>query len=150
MRVYLASDHAGFALKESLLAFLKDEGHETIDCGALTFEEHDDYPDYCIPLAQKVAHDEGSFGIVIGLSGQGEAMAANRVRGARAAVFYGDEEEILTLSREHNNANILSLGATFVSTEDAQRAVVRWLAIPFLGEERHARRIAKLDRDFGE
>jgi ribose 5-phosphate isomerase B len=145
MRIYLASDHAGFTLKNSLAAFLKNGGYEIVDCGPQEFEEHDDYPDYCIPLAQKVAQDKGSFGIVVGLSGQGEAMAANRIPGARAAVFYGGEEEILTLSREHNDANILSLGAKFISEEEAQKALVYWLAIPFSGDERHVRRIAKLD-----
>ena len=110
-----------------------------------TFDPADDYPDFCIQLAQKVAQDKGSFGIVVGLSGQGEAMAANRVRGARAAVYYGGDEEILKLSREHNDANILSLGAKFVTPEAAQAAVTLWLATPFSGDERHLRRIAKLD-----
>lgn len=146
MHIYLASDHAGFELKSALIVFLKEQGHEVEDMGPHICEAHDDYPDYCIPLAQKVAAGAGSFGVVIGLSGQGEAMAANRVRGARAAVFYGGSEEILVLSREHNDANILSLGAKFVSVEDAKKALSVWLETKFSGDERHIRRTEKLDQ----
>ncbi len=113
--------------------------------GPYAFVPGDDYPDYCIPLARKVAADESLFGIVIGYSGQGEAMAANRVQGARAAVYYGGAEEVLHLSREHNNANILSLGAHFLSVDEAKRAVGVWLSIDFTHGERHVRRIEKLD-----
>jgi len=145
MRIYLASDHAGFALKGALLEFLASAGHKVEDIGPFEMNPEDDYPDYCMPCAQKVATEPGSVGVVVGLSGQGEAMAANRVRGARAAVFYGGSEEILTLSREHNNANILSLGAVFLSTEEAKKAVTLWLETKFSGGERHLRRIEKLD-----
>jgi ribose 5-phosphate isomerase B len=145
MQIFLASDHAGFALKNSLLAFLRDKGYEVEDVGPHVFDEHDDYPTFCIPLGQKVAQNKGSFGIVVGLSGQGEAMAANRVRGARAAVYYGQSTEILTLSREHNDANILSLGAKFISVDEAQEATVLWLTTAFSGDARHMRRIQELD-----
>jgi ribose 5-phosphate isomerase B len=144
MRIVLASDHAGFELKQVLFAYLQDEGHEVEDMGPHKLDPHDDYPDYCMPLARKVAREHELFGIVIGFSGQGEAMAANRVPGARAAVYYGGTADILRLAREHNDANILSLGAQFVSTDEAREAVAVWLATDFSRGERHMRRIAKL------
>ncbi len=145
MRIYIASDHAGFELKTALSAFLQSNEHDVVDVGPHAFDPHDDYPDFCMAAATAVVADAGSFGIVIGLSGQGEAMAANRVQGARAAVFYGGPEEIVTLSREHNDANVLSLGAKFLTIEEAQAAVALWLATPFSQGERHLRRITKLD-----
>jgi ribose 5-phosphate isomerase B len=143
--IYIASDHAGFELKNILKDFLIAQGHMVEDCGPATLDPGDDYPDYVLPCAQKVAQTKDSFGIVVGLSGQGEAMAANRIVGARAAVYYGFAEEVLTLSRQHNNANMLSLGAKFVTPQAAQEAVQLWLATPFAGDERHVRRAAKLD-----
>ncbi|KND51649.1 MAG: ribose 5-phosphate isomerase B [Parcubacteria bacterium C7867-001] len=154
MQIFIASDHAGFELKESLRAFLAEAGHTVEDCGAFEKNEGDDYPDTVIPCAQKVAEMPDSFGIVIGASGQGEAMAANRVSGVRAAVFYGDVQGVQTdaeggaLSlvqsvRAHNNANILSLGARFITEEEAQTAVRIFLETPFSGDERHVRRLAK-------
>lgn len=144
-KVYIASDHAGFELKETLMHFLTDHGYAVEDMGPFVYEQGDDYPDYCTPLAKRVVREEGSFGIVIGYSGQGEAVASNRVRGARAAVYYGVATEILTLSRQHNDANILSIGAHFVSSEEATSAVLLWLSASFSNEERHQRRIEKLD-----
>jgi ribose 5-phosphate isomerase B len=146
MRIVLASDHAGFALKGVLVQYLKEEGHAVEDLGPHTLNPEDDYPDYCIPAAQKVASDPELLGIVIGFSGQGEAMAANRVRGARATAYYGGQEEILRLSREHNNANILSLGAKFLTLDEAKEAVSVWLATDFSQAPRHERRIIKLDQ----
>ncbi|MEI6863809.1 MAG: RpiB/LacA/LacB family sugar-phosphate isomerase [Candidatus Adlerbacteria bacterium] len=146
MRIYLASDHAGFELKNSLASFLHERGDEVQDVGPHTRVEDDDYPDYIVPLAKKVAETPGSFGIAVGGSGQGEAMAANRVKGIRAAVYYGNNLDILKLSREHNDTNILSLGARFLSDEEAKEAVELWLSVPFSGDERHVRRIAKLDQ----
>jgi ribose 5-phosphate isomerase B len=145
MKIFIASDHAGFELKESLYAFLRERGVEVEDCGAFDLNPQDDYPDFILVMASKVAQNKGTFGIAIGGSGQGEAMMANRVKGARAAVYYGYSQEILKLSREHNNANILSLGARYLSVEQARDAVALWLGTGFSGEERHARRIAKLD-----
>ncbi len=145
MKLAIASDHAGFDLKATLAAYLAGEGHEVEDMGPHELTAGDDYPDFCIPLAKKVAGDTKLFGIVIGFSGQGEAIACNRVRGARAAVYYGGPEEILRLSREHNNANILSLGAKFLSIKEAKEAVSIWLATDFSHGERHQRRIEKLD-----
>ena len=145
MKIFLASDHAGFELKQKLAEFLIAEGHEVEDCGPRYYNPTDDYPNYIIPCAKKVAQNKGSFGIVAGLSGQGEAMAANRVRGVRAAVYYGGPTDVLKLSREHNDANVLSLGARFVSPEEAQKAVALWLDTHFMNEERHMRRIKELD-----
>jgi len=144
-KIYLASDHAGFELKEALTAFLSERGYEVNDLGATALDPQDDYPDYLMMLGRHVAEEAGALGIGIGGSGQGEAMAANRIRGARAAVFYGGPMEIVKLSREHNNANILSLGARFISADDAKAAALLWLTTEFSGDERHVRRIAKLD-----
>jgi len=143
-KIYLASDHAGFALKQTLLTFLLQEGHAPIDMGPNSLDPQDDYPDYILPLARKVAQEQ-SLGIVIGLSGQGEAMAANRIKGVRATVYYGEPIEILKLSREHNNANVLSLGAKFLSEASAKEAVHIWLSAAFSEDGRHQRRIEKLD-----
>jgi ribose 5-phosphate isomerase B len=144
-KIFIASDHAGFELKNILKSFLSNQNYEVEDCGPLVFDPHDDYPDYVLPCAQKVAQNNGSFGIVVGLSGQGEAIAANRVLGVRAAVYYGGPEEILTLSRQHNNANVLSLGAKFIPPEEAKEAVLLWLGTDFSADERHVRRIGKID-----
>ncbi len=115
MKVYIASDHAGLELKNALVTLLRTQGREIDDLGPSIYIEGDDYPDTITPLAEKVAADKGSFGIAIGGSGQGEAMAANRIKGVRAAVYYGGSTDIIKISREHNNANILSLGARFIS-----------------------------------
>ncbi|PIQ35850.1 MAG: ribose-5-phosphate isomerase [Candidatus Yonathbacteria bacterium CG17_big_fil_post_rev_8_21_14_2_50_43_9] len=146
MRIYIGTDHAGFELKEKLVVFLRELGHDVEDMGAHSFEALDDYPDFIRPVAEAVAHDPQSRGIILGGSGQGEAMCANRVKGARAAVYYGGAVDIVVLSREHNDANILSLGARFVETEEAKEVVRVWLETPFSGAEKHARRIAKLDK----
>ena len=161
MKIYLASDHAGFEMKNNLKNYLGDLdlGYEVVDMGALAYEEGDDYPDFVIPLAETVAQDHGSMGIVIGGSGQGEAMCANRVAGVRAVVFYGqeipkeevnisgrqsvDSFEIVKLSREHNDANILSLGARFLTIDEAKFACELFLSTKFSGDERHVRRLAK-------
>lgn len=145
MRIYIGTDHAGFELKESLVRFLRGLGHEVEDMGAHSFEALDDYPDFIHSVAVAVVSDKESRGIILGGSGQGEAMCANRVKGARAAVYYGGAVDIVVLSREHNDANILSLGARFIEEEEAKEVVRVWLETPFSGEEKHARRIKKLD-----
>lgn len=146
MRILLASDHAGYELKGLLAHWLREEeDHEVEDMGPHTLAPEDDYPDYIMPLAKAVAHDKDALGIIIGFSGQGEAMAANRIRGARAAVYYGGSEELLRLTREHNNANILSLGAKFLTPMEAKEAIIVWLSTDFTGAPRHVRRIEKLD-----
>jgi ribose 5-phosphate isomerase B len=143
-KVFLASDHAGFELKEALIPFLRERGWEPEDLGPFTNDPADDYPDTVLPVALRIIEAKDSMGIIIGGSGEGEAMACNRLHGARAAVYYGGNKDILTVSREHNDANILSIGARFVGQEDAKEAVEMWLKTPFSGEERHARRIKKL------
>ena len=143
-KVYIASDHAGFELKEALVSFLAEHGYEVSDLGPTTFDKNDDYPDTIGVLVRAVAEAKDAFGIAIGGSGQGEAMLANRTAGIRAAVFYGGNKDIVKLSREHNDANILSLGARFVLPEEAKEAALLWLMTEFSGEERHVRRIAKL------
>jgi len=143
MKVYIASDHAGYDLKSQLIPYIGTLGHEVIDIGTKHPEPLDDYPDFIAPCAEKVAEDQGSFGIVIGGSGQGEAMVANREKGVRAAEFYGGNFELIKLARQHNDANILSLGARFVSEDEAKEAVKTFLETPFSHEERHERRIAE-------
>jgi len=138
--IYIAADHAGFYLKKQLIQYLELKGYQVEDMGAFEMDEVDDYPDFIIPCAQKVSSDTGSVGIVIGGSGQGEAIAANKVKGIRAAVYYGGPSthstnsvqassgsSIPRLAKEHNNANILSLGARFMSADDAKKAVTLFL-----------------------
>lgn len=153
-KVYIASDHAGYALKEVLVPYIGTLGYEVEDMGAHTLDADDDYPDFITPCAQKVAEEPGSFGVVLGASGQGEAMAANRIPGVRAAVFYGaptgtqqdaagETLDLIASVRAHNDANILSLGARFITEEEAKKAVLSFLSAPFSGEERHLRRLGK-------
>lgn len=143
MKIHLATDHAGYELKEAVKEYLQEQGLEVVDHGAPSYEEGDDYPDYIAPAAVAVSQDQDSMGIIFGHSGEGEAMVANRLNGVRAAVYYGASADVLTLSREHNAANILSIGAAFVSVEDAIEAVRLWLETPFSGDERHIRRLNK-------
>ncbi len=143
--VYLASDHASYKLKEEMKKFFKKNGIEFKDVGPQKYEGLDDYPDYIIPAAEKVAFDpEAHKGIILGGSGQGEAMVANKIKGIRATVFYGGSKDIITLSKEHNDANILSLGARFITSEEAKKVIKLWLETPFSKEKRHIRRIKKI------
>ena len=144
MKVHLATAHAGLDLKNSIKDHLIDNGHDVTDHGAYEYDALDDYPDFIFPCARAVASDPSSRGIILGGSGQGEAMAANRIKGVRAAVFYNGPNEIVKLSREHNNANILSLGARFMSEEEIHNLIKLWFDEPFEGG-RHQRRIEKLD-----
>lgn len=141
-KIYIGTDHAGFELKEELIGFLKNLGFDVEDKGAYKFDEADDYPDFIFPVAEAVAQDENSKGIVLGGSGQGEAMVANKVKGIRAALVY--DEYSAKMSREHNDANVISLGARTVSINEAKKLVKLWLDTPFSGEERHQRRINKI------
>ena len=143
MTIYLATDHAGYQLKEKVKQFLKEGGHYAEDLGAFTYKESDDYPDWIKPAAERISKSPSDRAIVFGGSGQGEAMVANRYKNVRAAVLYKFDKDIVTLSREHNDSNVLSIGAKFISDKDAFRAVKLWLATPFSEEERHKRRIAK-------
>ncbi|MAD51378.1 MAG: RpiB/LacA/LacB family sugar-phosphate isomerase [Candidatus Marinimicrobia bacterium] len=145
MKIHVATDHAGLELKNSIREYLIDEGHDVTDHGAHEYDALDDYPDFIFPCAQAVAADPESRGIILGGSGQGEAMAANRIKGVRAAVFYNGPGEIVKLSREHNNANMLSLGARFMTEDEIYDIINMWLNEPF-GGGRHQRRIDKLDQ----
>ena len=142
--IYIASDHAGFELKNKLISFLKEIGQEHEDIGPPSYDKLDDYPDYIIPAAKKVAENPNNRGIVIGGSGQGEAIAANKVKGIRAALYYGGPKDIVQLSKTHNNSNILSLGARFLNEEETKEVVKLWLETSFTEEERHSRRISKI------
>ena len=157
--VYFASDHAGFDLKNALLEHVRNLGYEVDDLGAHALNPEDDYPDFITPLARRVAEEPNSRGVVIGGSGQGEAMVSNRVNGVRAAVFYGparvtasleiegghseDAYDSIRLARRHNDANILALGARFISGGEADEAVRIFLETPFSGAVRHIRRLNK-------
>ncbi len=145
MKIHVATDHAGLDLKNAIRDYLVDKGHDVTDHGAHEYDALDDYPDFIFPCAKAVSADTESKGIILGGSGQGEAMAANRVKGCRAAVFYNGPMNIVKLSREHNNANILSLGARFMSEEEIYDVIELWLAEPF-GGGRHQKRIEKLDQ----
>lgn len=159
MKIYLANDHAGLRLKQALLEHLPMLGHEVEDLGAFALDPEDDYPEYTKLLAKRVASEQGSCGIICAGSGQGEAMCANRTPGVRAAVFYGpiaahepldreggkseDGYDIVRLARRHNDANVLSIGARFVSPEEADEAVRLFLSTEFSDDPRHARRLGQ-------
>ncbi len=146
MKILLAADHAGFELKNKIFAFLKQEGFDVEDLGAATFMPDDNYPEIMIPVAMRVLHDpENTKAIIFGKSGQGEAMVVNRFPGIRAAVYYGKNPQMIKLSKEHNDANILSIGAQFVDEEEAKEIVKLWIATPFSGDERHLKRIEQMD-----
>ena len=146
MIIHIATDHAGLELKEKVKSYLSKLDYEIIDHGAYEYDALDDYPDFIFPCAKAVSNDLNSKGIILGGSGQGEAMAANRVKGVRAAVFYNGPDEIIKLSRQHNNANILSLGARFMSDQEMYKIIELWLSTDF-ESGRHKRRIEKLDED---
>jgi ribose 5-phosphate isomerase B len=147
MKIYIATDHAGFPLKEEILPYVRDVlGYEVVDCGAETLDPNDDYPAFMQTAAKAVSENSvETKAIIFGGSGQGEAIVANRFPRVRAVVYYGGQPEIIRLSREHNDANVLSFGARFISVEDAKEAVATWLSTPFTQDERHVRRIAQID-----
>ena len=143
MRVYLGSDHAGFELKQQIIEHLKETGHEPIDCGAFSYDPEDDYPAFCIAAATRTLADPGSLGIVLGGSGNGEAMMANRIRGVRCALCWNLESA--RLGREHNDANALSIGQRMIPVDLALEIVRIWLTTPFAGG-RHLERIREIDQ----
>jgi len=145
-KIILGTDHAGFNLKEQIKKYLLGEGYEVEDVGAHKFDSNDDYPDFIFKAAKKVAEDKNNKGIILGASGQGEAIAANKVKGIRAALYYGQNMDIIKLSRTHNDANILSLGARFLTEKQAIESVKIWLKTDFSNEERHKRRIKKISK----
>ena len=134
MKIYFAGDHAGFEMKEKLIDFVRSLGHEAEDLGPFEPKAGDDYPDFVIPLAKKVAG-----------SGQGEIIAVNRIKGARAALFCPCNLELIKASRDHNDSNIFSIGARFCSLEEAKKGVQVWLETPFSNDERHVRRLAMIE-----
>ncbi|HEY5836275.1 ribose-5-phosphate isomerase [Streptomyces sp.] len=142
MRVYLGSDHAGFELKTHIAEWLTAGGHEPVDCGPYVYEAGDDYPPFCLRAAERTVADPGSLGIVIGGSGNGEQIAANKVEGVRAALAWS--EQTASLARQHNDANVLSIGARMHTLEEALKFVEIFLATPFSHGERHQRRIGML------
>ncbi|MCZ4497524.1 MAG: ribose-5-phosphate isomerase [Marmoricola sp.] len=142
MRVHLGSDHAGLELKDHLLGWLRDNGFEPVDHGPYVYDALDDYPVFCLRAAAGVVADVGSLGVVIGGSGNGEQIAANKVDGVRAALVWSKETAVL--AREHNNANVISVGGRMHSVEDMTSFVEVFLATPFTDEERHVRRIGML------
>jgi ribose 5-phosphate isomerase B len=142
MRVYLGSDHAGFELKQHLVNHLSKQGYEVADVGPHVYDPEDDYPPYCLHAGAKVVADPGSLGIVIGGSGNGEQIAANKIEGVRAALAW--KVEVAQLSRQHNDANVLSIGAREHTLDEAATFADVFLTTPFSGNERHARRIAEL------
>lgn len=163
MKIYLATDHAGFSLKEKVKVFLQDKGYDIVDCGAPTFEKDDDYPDFISKAAAGVSYDpENAKGIILGGSGQAEAMVANKFPHVRCALFYAavvpvgaadvtgrksdNPLEMIRLTREHNDANMLSLGARFLTDEETCKVVDLWLTTPFSKHERHKRRIEKIEK----
>ena len=146
MIIHIATDHAGLELKEKVKSYLSKLDYEVVDHGAYEYDALDDYPDFIFPCAEAVSNDPNSKGIILGGSGQGEAMAANRVKGVRAAVFYNGPDEIIKLSRQHNDANVLSLGARFMSDQEMYKIIELWLSTDF-ESGRHKRRIEKIDED---
>jgi ribose 5-phosphate isomerase B len=143
MRVHIASDHAGYDLKAHLVGWLEGERYDVVDHGPVELDPVDDYPPFVLRAAQAVVNDRGSLGIVIGGSGNGEQIAANKVRGVRAALAWNDDTA--RLAREHNDANVVSVGARMHTADEATRLVERFLTTGFSGDERHARRIAMID-----
>jgi ribose 5-phosphate isomerase B len=142
MRVHIGSDHAGYEAKAALVAALQERGHQVVDHGPHEYDALDDYPPFCLATGAGVVADAGSLGIVLGGSGNGEQMAANKVEGVRAALVWS--EEIARLAREHNDANVISVGARMHEPSEVLRFVEAFLGTPFSGDERHVRRIQQL------
>jgi len=142
--IYLGTDHGGYQLKEELKVYLSENNIPAEDLGAHSFDPDDDYPDFIIPVAEKVASDPQSLGLIIGRSGNGEAIAANKVKGVRAALCLN--EEMARKAREHNNANIVSLGADYISLEEAKKIIEAFIKTTFSNETRHVRRIEKIKK----
>lgn len=144
--IILAADHAGFEMKEHVKKFLQKKGYEVEDCGAYTYDTEDDYPEFMLKAAKKVALNKESKAIIFGGSGQGEAIVANKVKGIRAVVYNYSNLDIIRLSREHNDSNILSIGERFITKEQAVKAVNLWLNTSFSNEAKHKRRISQIEK----
>lgn len=159
MKIYIGSDHTGYEQKKEIINYFSELGYEVVDKGAFSYKEGDDYPDFVIPVAESVASNGDGIGVVLGGSGQGEAMCANKVKGVRAMVFYGEEVpqepvdisgrrsvdsfEIIKLARKHNNANVLSLATRFLSLDEMKFAIELFISTEFENDGRHIRRINK-------
>lgn len=148
MKLYFAGDHAGFEMKKDLIDFVRSSGHEVEDLGPFEPKAGDDYPDFVIPLARKVAGKQSTEvrGIVVAGSGQGEIIAMNRVKGARAALFCPCNLALVRASRDHNDSNIFAIGARFCTAPEAREGIQVWLETPFSGDERHVRRLRKIEQ----
>ncbi|WP_293785143.1 ribose-5-phosphate isomerase [uncultured Aeromicrobium sp.] len=144
MRVHIGADHAGYELKTHLIAWLIEQGHEPVDHGAFEYDADDDYPPFCVATAEATVADPGSLGLVLGGSGNGEQIAANKVRGARAALAWS--VETAELARQHNNAQIIGIGARQHTVDEIEAIVKAFLATPWSAAERHQRRIDLLAR----
>jgi ribose 5-phosphate isomerase B len=144
MRIHVGSDHAGFEVKNQLAEELRGSGHEVVDHGPFAYTEDDDYPVFCLRAAEAVAHDDESLGVVLGGSGNGEQISANKVRGVRAALAWTDDTA--RLARQHNDARVIAMGVRMHPVEDIMRFVETFIETPFSGDDRHARRIAMLTR----
>lgn len=155
-KIHIGADHAGFKLKEILVDHLEKTGYEVVDHGAYEKDDEDDFPEFVAPVAREVSLNPKVRGIILGGSGQGEAILANRFPGVRAVVYYGggdlsderDQIGIIALSRLHNNSNILSLGARFLTEDEAKEAIEIWLETAFSGEEKYKRRNQQIDQLF--
>lgn len=145
MTIYFASDHAGFELKQGLVEFIKTIGFDAVDVGPDSYDENDDYPDTISKAAELVSQNPEDRAIVIGGSGQGEAMVCNIYPNVRATVYYGGSMEIINLSRAHNNANILSIGSRFVDQNQIGEVVRQWILAQFSNDTKHLRRIKKIE-----
>ncbi len=143
MRLHLGGDHAAYDLQRALVAWLGEQGHDVVDHGPVRYDDQDDYPVFVLRAAEGVAQDPGSLGIVLGGSGNGEQMAANKVRGIRAALCY--TPELARLARQHNDAQVISLGGRFTSLDEAKEMVQAFVDTPFSGVERHQRRLDMVD-----
>lgn len=144
MRIHVGSDHAGLEFKNTIIEHLRKQGHEVTDHGPFIYDALDDYPQFCIPAAEAVSQDPGSFGVVLGGSGNGEQMAANKVKGVRAALVWS--QETAKLAREHNDANVISLGGRMHPEKFCLELVDTFLTTPFSGDERHVRRIGQISK----
>lgn len=144
-KIYLSGDHAGFKLKEKIRKYLNKRKIKYSDFGPLVYKKTDDYPDFVIPMAQKVAKEKDSLGIVIAGSGIGETIATNKVRGIKAVLYHGKSPDLITTSKLHDNANILCIGSRFVKKRDAIKSIELWLKTPFSNATRHKRRLKKID-----
>ena len=145
--IHLATDHAGFGHKESVRVWLEGEGFTVVDHGAFRYDAEDDFPEFVITASKAVLAGDSTHGaIIFGGSGQGEALAVNRLKGIRAGVFYGGHNEIVPLMRQHNDTNVLSIGARFVSVEDTKALVWQWIHTEFLSIEKYSRRNKQIDK----